>query len=380
MARIDGDVAPHERAPRVARFAPRANDRPELAGSEHEIDILVSTDVLSEGQNLQDCGVLVNYDLHWNPTRMVQRAGRIDRIGSAFDTLWIVNVFPEEGLERLLGLVQSLSRKLEQIDQAGLLDASVLGEVVHPRNFNTLQRIAAEDDSVLTELEAEADLVSHEFLLLALQEALAQGEIRPDQLPDGIHAGRALEGYRGLFFYFTLPDPAGGEGRDHVWRFYDLATGRILDNRYEIAGLIRCSPDEPRVMGAVDVFAIQARVIADILRSVRHRQAVSAAPKLLDPLQQTVVTLLQQQRNHPAVPWREIKAALKVLREPLPNAYLRDLRDALDAYRRDGDLAALLEAVRAFEGRSGAASPAPAAPRPLTEDDLHLVCWEAIGA
>ena len=51
------------------------------AQAEHEIDILFSTDVLSEGQNLQDCAYLINYDLHWNPTRMIQRAGRIDRIG-----------------------------------------------------------------------------------------------------------------------------------------------------------------------------------------------------------------------------------------------------------------------------------------------------------
>ncbi len=298
----------------AAPFAPLANDRPELAGAEREIDVLVSTDVLSEGQNLQDCGQLVNYDLHWNPTRMVQRAGRIDRIGSAFETLWITNVFPEAGLERLLGLVERLNRKLEQIDQAGLLDASVLGETVHPRNFNTLQRIADEDDTVLTELEAQADLVSNEFLLLALQEALEQGEIDVANLPDGIHSGRAYEGYRGLFFYFTAPGDQGDEALHHYWRYYDLNSDRILDNRYEIATLIRCGQDEPRVIGQADVFTIQGRVVDHILRSVQHRQAVAAAPKILDPLQQTVATVLQQQRNNPAVAWREVKQALKALR------------------------------------------------------------------
>src|SRR5712691_3975958 len=101
------------------------------------LDIMISTDVLSEGQNLQDCGVLINYDLHWNPTRMVQRAGRIDRIGTSFETLWVLNMFPDEGLEKLLGLVESLSQKIASIDQSGFLDASILGEVVHPRNFNT---------------------------------------------------------------------------------------------------------------------------------------------------------------------------------------------------------------------------------------------------
>ncbi|MCD6287272.1 MAG: helicase, partial [Anaerolineae bacterium] len=379
IARIDGDVAPQDREPRVARFAPIANDQPELAGTNREIDVLISTDVLSEGQNLQDCGHLVNYDLHWNPTRMIQRAGRIDRIGSAFDTLWITNVFPEEGLERLLGLVQRLNRKLEQIDQAGLLDTSVLGEIVHPRNFNTLQRIAAEDDTVLTELEARTDLVSNEFLLLALQETLARGNIDLANLPDGIHSGRACEGYRGLFFYLTAPAEAPSAGERHFWRYYDLNTDRILDNRYEIATLIRCGEDEPRVIGQADVFEIQERIINHILRSVQHQQAVAAAPKILDPLQQTVATVLQQQRSNPAVTWREVKRGLKALRAPLSGAYLRDLRDAYKAYQKDGDIGALLKTVQNLHGNAKTEPTPPSdAPHPITREDLHLVCWEYV--
>src|SRR6202162_744773 len=138
---MDSGADPRERSNIVKSFAPKANKATELVPEDKEIDILISTDVLSEGQNLQDCGYLLNYDLHWNPTRMVQRAGRIDRIGTEFDTLWIYNMFPDEGLERLLGLVDSLSRKIANIDRAGFLDASVLGETVHPQDFNTLRRI-----------------------------------------------------------------------------------------------------------------------------------------------------------------------------------------------------------------------------------------------
>ncbi len=378
VGRMDGGVAPDDRAQRVAQFAPFANERPELAGTPEEIDILVSTDVLSEGQNLQDCGILVNYDLHWNPTRMVQRAGRIDRIGSRFETLWITNVFPEAGLERLLGLVESLSRKLEQIDQAGLLDSSVLGEVVHPRNFNTLARIADEDDTVLQELETGSDLASSEFLLLALQEALEGGQIDVVGLPDGIHSGRAREGCRGLFFYFTGPERHDGEGCDHFWRYYDLASGRIVDNRYEIAALIRCGQSEPRVMGQADVFEVQERVIDSILESVQYRRAVAAAPKVLDPVQQTVTTLLQGQRNNPILASQAVKAALKALREPVPGACLRDLRAALERYQHDGDLLAFLAAAQACGGEAQPTPDPDPAPQPITRDDLHLVCWEYV--
>jgi hypothetical protein len=374
---MDGDVSPADRARRIARFAPVANDRSELAGTEQEIDIMVSTDVLSEGQNLQDCGYMVNYDLHWNPTRMVQRAGRIDRIGSPFDVLWVYNVFPEAGLEQLLGLVESLSQKIDTIDQAGMLDASVLGETVHPRNFNTLQRIAEEDETVLEEEEMRVDLASSEFLLATLQDVLAQGEIDPAALPDGIHSGRERPGCRGLFFYFTAP-AAEGEGRRHFWRYVDLASGEILDNRFEIATLIRCGPDEPRVVGQADVFAVQERVIADILGSVRHQQAVEAAPKIVDPVQQLVATALQRQRANPAVKWAEVRAALRSLREPLPKAYIKDLGAAYEAYQREGDVAALLEAVQRLETRSEELEQRAAPATLLTEEDLHLVCWEYV--
>ncbi len=153
IRRMDSGADARERARLVAEFAPHANHKPEFAGTDREIDILISTDVLSEGQNLQDCGILVNYDLHWNPTRMVQRAGRIDRIGTSFDTLWVHNMFPDDGLEKLLGLVESLSKKIASIDQSGFLDASILGEVVHPQNFNTLRRIEEEDGKVVEEVE-----------------------------------------------------------------------------------------------------------------------------------------------------------------------------------------------------------------------------------
>lgn len=96
---MDGGSGAKERVRLVQAFAPESNDKPEWVGTNREVDILLSTDVLSEGQNLQDCGILVNFDLHWNPTHMVQRAGRVDRLGSKFDTLWLYNMFPDEGLE-----------------------------------------------------------------------------------------------------------------------------------------------------------------------------------------------------------------------------------------------------------------------------------------
>ena len=210
VRRMDSGADAKERLRIVEAFAPKSNGRPDWAATEREIDILISTDVLSEGQNLQDCGLLLNYDLHWNPTRMVQRAGRIDRIGSEFDELWIYNMFPDAGLERLLRLVESLSQKISAIDQAGFHDASVLGELVHPQNFNTLRRIREEDGAVIQEEEQAMELVSNESLAHQLKQMLEGGARETlEQLPDGIHSGLIKLGAKGVFFYFRAERNGG---------------------------------------------------------------------------------------------------------------------------------------------------------------------------
>ena len=379
LRRIDSGLSPKDRGGTIAAFAPVANQRPELAGSEREIDILISTDVLSEGQNLQDCGLLINYDLHWNPTRMVQRAGRIDRIGSKFATLWIYNMFPEEGLEKLLRLVESLNRKIDTINQTGFLDASVLGETVTPRNFNTLRRIEEEDENVIEEQEEILELGGSEMLLAHLRDVLArEGREVVEDLPDGIHSGLARAAYRGIFFYFTAPDPQGG-GKLHYWRYYDLTTQTIRDNRYEIIQLITCTPDTPRVIGEADVFAIQEKVMDDIVGSVERQQALEAAPKIIDEVQNLVATVLQTQLNSPNLSRKQVRAALKALKQPLPGAYLRDLRTAYDAYQLDGDVTTLFEAVtQTTHATAAPVETSSSSVFQLRKEDLHLVCWEYI--
>ncbi|WP_231899204.1 helicase-related protein [Halorubrum trapanicum] len=97
----------------VEQFAPEAQDAD--VGENEEIDILLATDVLGVGQNLQDARVLVNYDLHWNPMKMEQRIGRIDRITTRHDALWIYNFAPTGDLRRQLGLIERIEEKIRDI-------------------------------------------------------------------------------------------------------------------------------------------------------------------------------------------------------------------------------------------------------------------------
>lgn len=379
IRRMDSGLAPRDRGGLIQAFSPRSNGRPEISGTPDEIDIMLATDVLSEGQNLQDCGVLVNYDLHWNPTRMVQRAGRIDRIGSSFETINIFNMFPDAGLERLLGLVQSLSIKIQSIDQTGFLDASVLGETVHPQNFNTLKRIADEDGTVIEEQERMTDLVSTEFLEQQLRVLLASGAREQlESLPDGIHSGLARGDSKGLFFYFTAPDRETG-GRHHFWRYYDAHTRQIVDNRYVITELIKCSADTPRVISELNVFEIQERIIADILQSAQTQVAVEAAPAIVDLVQQTLVTLLSGYLNSPAVKRTEVRGLIAELRRPATTTQIKRLKEAYTAFNAAQDIAVLLAQLNSIvEIVATPVSNNSGSPRLLTREDLRLICFDHV--
>ncbi|MFI5455214.1 MAG: hypothetical protein ACHRXM_07150 [Isosphaerales bacterium] len=143
-------------------------------------------------------------------------------------------------------LVERLTTRISTIDDLGLLDSSVLGEVVHPRTFNTLRRILEGDNTVLDEEEERAELAGPEKLLRDLKDMLNRdGADQMIDLPNGIHSGLRREKCHGMFFYFQAPR-ADGIGRRHFWRYVDAKTHEILENRFEIADRIACQPDEPR--------------------------------------------------------------------------------------------------------------------------------------
>ncbi len=381
IRRMDGGADAKERQRIVQAFAPKTNNRPDLVGTDKEIDLLISTDVLSEGQNLQDCGTLVNFDLHWNPTRMVQRAGRVDRIGSDFDILWLYNMFPDAGLERLLRLVERLSLRISSIDQAGFLDASVLGETVHPQNFNTLRRIRDEDGTVVEEEEEFTELASSEFLAQQLQDFMqADGQEHLGALPDGIHSGLVKQNSRGIFFYFQ-GRPRNGD-KAHFWRYYDLKTHEIIDNRYMIASNIQCDRDTPRVVDPEmfgQVFDVQERVITDIMKSFQEQQALESAPAIVDPAQQTVATALQGFLNHPDVKRPDVLAAIDFLRKPLMRVQIKALRQAFQDFEQSNDVKGLLAQIQALrpDQPEDPDDKDPAGTRArLNRDDLRLICFD----
>ena len=138
----------------LTAFSPRSKERPEELAGEGEIDLLIATDCISEGQNLQDCDWLINYDIHWNPVRIIQRFGRIDRIGSTNGRIQLVNFWPNMELEEYINLEQRVSGRMV------LLDISATGEenIIEQQSGNQMNDLEYRRNQLLKLQETVIDL------------------------------------------------------------------------------------------------------------------------------------------------------------------------------------------------------------------------------
>lgn len=122
---VTGDTDIEAKSIIIKKFAPIANDYTPKEGT--EIDLLISTDALSEGVNLQDASIIMNYDLPWNPMRIVQRVGRVNRIGNE-NQIFVYNFFPDRDLEELLKLLETLFDKIEDVKNLLAKETQILTE------------------------------------------------------------------------------------------------------------------------------------------------------------------------------------------------------------------------------------------------------------
>jgi len=124
----------------LTNFSPAAKNRDKMKGMPQagEIDLLIATDCISEGQNLQDCDYLVNYDIHWNPVRVIQRFGRIDRIGSINPKVQLVNFWPTQDLDKYISLKTRVEARMALVDLSATADDNLL-------NTEELEDLITED-------------------------------------------------------------------------------------------------------------------------------------------------------------------------------------------------------------------------------------------
>lgn len=284
---IDGQ-SKGKRHDMVVRFSPYYNDSCS-ADVQDEIQILIATDVLAEGLNLQDASCLINYELHWNPVRLMQRIGRVDRrrnaaieerlladhpelaADRAYAYYW--NFLPPAELEKLLSLYATVSRKTLRISKTFGIEGKKL--------------LTPEDDyEALKDFNSqyEGEPSTEEKISLAFQELTKKYTSYEDtlaELPRKMYSGKYSGESKGFFFCYELPTKmANGEWSDGNglcrWYFLDGKNGTISEKTYDIWRLIRCDEDEPRIMATTEELFAQARKIAEDYIKKSYMRSVQA--------------------------------------------------------------------------------------------------------
>ena len=182
-------------------FAPRAQEKKLILPNDpSEIDVLIGTDCISEGQNLQDCDCVINYDIHWNPVRIIQRFGRVDRIGSPNDEIQLINYWPDITLDEYINLRERVENRMVIADVTATGDDNVLTDkssniAYRKEQLRRLQDEVIELEDVKTGVSI-TDLGLNDFRMDLLAYIKAHPDI--EKAPNGMHAVVPADEEKGL--------------------------------------------------------------------------------------------------------------------------------------------------------------------------------------
>lgn len=187
---IDGDK---ETDRLLALFSPKSKERDVVYPNDKNvnIDILIATDCISEGQNLQDCDLCINYDIHWNPVRIVQRFGRIDRIGSVNEYIKLINFWPNVSLDSYINLNARVENRMKLVDATATGDDNIISSEQADLDYRK-QQLKKLQDGDLQDLEdvdgsiTITDLGLNEFRMDVVSYIKEHGE--PKNIPNGLYA------------------------------------------------------------------------------------------------------------------------------------------------------------------------------------------------
>jgi hypothetical protein len=363
-------------------FAPKSSRAP--AGSDQDrYDLLISTDVLAEGVNLQQARHIINADLPWNPMRLVQRHGRIDRIGSQYDEVFLHCFFPDRQLDTLLGLEERLHRKIAQAAASVGVESEVIpGSRIHEVSFSEtreeIERLRQRDATLFETGGETGGVLSGEHYRQELREGLAThaDEEAVRGLPWGSGSGMEVDGEPGFVFCVRVADH--GKAQFRRVTFDRLGAAEVTGDTLSCLASAHATPDTPRVLpDEMHRLAYQAwevakqDILAEWLKATDPRNLLPAVPKVMRESAEIL-------REHPPVghDQTQLKDALDTLETAYPARIQNMFRTAIRSSEvpvEQGE--AILETIREL----GLTSPTPPEPLPvIDEDDIHLVCWLAL--
>ena len=384
---IGSETSADARTRELERFCPESvTGEPGYRPDGGEVDVILSTDILSEGQNLQQAQAVLSFDMPWNPQRVVQRNGRIIRLRSPHDTAYLYTLLPKQGdLDRLLKLEAKLQAKIMAANASVGMETPILADVetesqVYADLSTFVERLSGGDTTLMDEQESSGETGSAfagEIFRSRLRRAAEEGEVsRLQGLPWGIGAAfvqrsPTLAEPAAFFACRTLRD-------ERYWRIVSQS-GQVL-YREDLPMLRLIDPHEqpgrpiPDGLDLEHLFAVAAADICTAHNALLDPEARFAA---LPASQRWALDVLRSPDAPAGEEYDEADQALSVGRNNLVRRELSELRRE---YERGGMSVAdcarrIIEVVARFGLRP---IEAPQAPEPITEEDLGVVCYQVI--
>jgi superfamily II DNA or RNA helicase len=258
----------------LTNFSPIAKNRNKMEKmpKEGEIDILIATDCISEGQNLQDCDYLVNYDIHWNPVRIIQRFGRIDRLGSKNESIQLVNFWPTKDLDNYINLKERVESRMALVDVTATADDNLLAtdqieELIEDDLKYRNQQLKKLKDEVLDLEDMNESISLTDFTLddfrIELLNFLENNRKKLEDAPFGLYA--------------VVPSPSGKHSK-HL----DLT--RFADSEKEIIkpGVVYCLKQKGDTEGNEEVNPLQPYFLVYLFENGQVRFNYTNAKQILE--------------------------------------------------------------------------------------------------
>ncbi len=371
------------RADAIFGFAPVSTEAPPNK-REDRFDILVATDVLAEGMNLQQCCHIVNYDLPWNPMRLVQRNGRIDRIGSQYSKVYIRCVFPDERLNELLDLEERIRRKLAQAAASVGLEQEVIpgaptADIVFSETREEIDRLRRAEADLLVTAGENPNAHSGEEYRQELRAGLLNLGDEVKTLPWAAGSGLTRGKRRGHVFCARVGD--------HVFlRFVPAGETETVRDRLTCLSLVTCGEDTERTLPD------DLRELAYSAWQLARRDIFNEWMFATDPanLQPRVRRLFRAAAEHlrkyppPGIDQKELDSATDALEAPWAGRVEKALREVFSAHDTYPNQQAGQEASRKILAKVKELGLRPyKVPEPLpviSEDEIMLVCWMGVEA
>ena len=348
IAEVFGDM--DDISGHVKRFSPTSNNAE--GGMIDELRVLITTDTLSEGQNLQDAHIVVNFDLPWAIIRLVQRAGRVDRIGQKAKEILCYCFLPEKGLEKIIDLRTRLQGRIKE-------NAELIGSDETFFEGDTINIEQVYDETLsMEEQDDETDLISRAYDIWrqATKDAPALKQ-KIEQLPDVVYSSKRTKADSGVLAYVKT------NSNQHILAQINNNGEVVSQSQSKILNLLACGPDEPIASTASDHHELVEKAVSHVkeshadvggqlggTKSIRHR-IYSKLKRYLEREEGTLflsATLKRATEQIHRYPLKEV-ARDRLRRQLIANIADHDLIQMVESLYDSGDLSAIPKAGEPVE-------------------------------